>query len=183
MPLYLEPLILLYALVVSFINTGFRHAFKFIAVCSFLYAISILSYSTLVFENHTNTAQLMISSLFAYIMGNIAAKSVRSVWYDLFAVTMLMVMLNNLMMLNAFYFVFEDYYVMFLVFNEYVEFLLSLVSFLLIIRIAHDGGPGDVVSNRVRDIFGGILAFFYREEVERKARASLWGREKRGAQG
>lgn len=167
-PLYVEPLILLYAFTVSYILKDFHKSFmqwhhttKFILKYSFLYGLAVLSFYQVTSINSESTAQIVISSLLAYIIGKEAIKQPRNIWYRNFAALMLVAILCNTAVWMAVYTAKQlggDWYIWFVLFNEYTQFFLHLTGFYLMIRIAYHGDTGAVIRVWVDGILDAVFA-------------------------
>lgn len=139
-PIWIESLVFLFCLSASYINHGLRHNTRFIGVATlFLVISSIAAYFTN-YEDFQHTAQLVIDIGLLFILGRYAVSLPRSDWYDLFAITILLAMINNLFIKISFDVISVEAYTIALVLNGTLNWLISLFMWFLLIRIAYDGG-------------------------------------------
>lgn len=190
-PLYIEPLILLYAFTVSYLLKDFHrpikqwhHTTKFILKYSFLYCLAVLSLLQITSINSESSAQIVISSLLAYIIGKEAISQPRNIWYRNFAALMLVAIACNLAVWLAVYTAKQvggDWYIWVVLFNEYTQFFLHLTGFYLMIRIAYHGDTGAVSRVWFDDVLDGVFAMGNSKKLQGSNRKKFCGSAKGAA--
>lgn len=170
-PVWIESLIIVYCLAISYSKHKFKSQTKLIALFAAMYAISITSSLFTVYDNHQNTAQLVIDFTLLCIIGKYAVSLPRNTLYDLMAFAALGAMTNNLLMLISYFITIPGYTVATIIFSDTLGFILSIVMFYALIRIAHNGGSRQNNSNWIHDFLSTVFSVGHEQKVSWQERA------------